>query len=104
MQTQDILDIVYGALDELQAQNPALPPIPRQPETRLYGEGGLLDSLSLVSLIVSVTEAVQDRYDADLTLVDEKAFSDKRSPFRSVAALAGYVAERLAEARADAQA
>lgn len=97
-----LLELVYSALDELQAQNPGLAAIPHDPETALYGNGGLLGSLDLVSLIVIVTEAVQDRHDVSLTLVDEKAFSANRSPFRSIGALADYVQARLHEEQADA--
>lgn len=93
----NILNLVYAALDELQDQNPALAAIPKTPETALYGDSGLLSSLDLVSLIVVVTEMVQDHFDVSLTLVDEKAFSAKRSPFRSIQALTDYVHLRLQE-------
>jgi acyl carrier protein len=67
-------------------------------EARLFGEGGLLDSLALVSLVVAVEQAVADRYGKSVSLADEKALSQRNSPYRSVATLAAYAVAEL-EAR-----
>jgi acyl carrier protein len=63
------------------------------PDTVLFGKNGILDSIGLVSLIVAVEQAIEDRYAVAVTLADEKAFSQKSSPFRSVLALADYAAQ-----------
>ena len=71
-------------------------------DTRLFGEGGGLDSISLVTLIVAVEQAVEDEFEVCITLADEKAMSQRNSPFRSIAALAEYVEQRIAEEHQDA--
>jgi D-alanine--poly(phosphoribitol) ligase subunit 2 len=60
-------------------------------ETRLYGRQGVLDSLGLVSLLAAIEQAMEEQYDLQVTLADERAFSQARSPFRTVASLAEYI-------------
>lgn len=62
-------------------------------DSPLFGKNGILDSIGLVTLIVAVEQSIEDRYNVSVALADEKAFSQKRSPFRSVAALAEYAAQ-----------
>ncbi len=64
-------------------------------EARLFGEGGLLDSLALVSLVVAVEQAVADKFGKSVSLADEKALSQRSSPYRTVATLAAYAAAEL---------
>lgn len=64
-------------------------------ETALFGRGALLDSLGLVSLVLELEMAVNERYEVELVLADEKAMSQKNSPFRTVGSLADYVARAL---------
>ncbi len=63
----------------------------------LFGHDGVLDSLSLVSFIVAVEQEVADRLGTAVTLADEKALSQSRSPFRSIDTMAEHIAARLAE-------
>ena len=60
-------------------------------DTKTFGEGGALDSLALVSLISDLEEEIHDSFDKDVTLADEKAMSQRRSPFGSVESLTEYI-------------
>jgi acyl carrier protein len=91
MNRADIERIVYTAVDELNATLPEDKRLPSQGETRLIGEGGQLDSIGLVDLILSVEQKVQDADGAAITIADEKAFSQKQSPFLTLGALTDYV-------------
>ena len=64
-------------------------------ETVLFGKDGVLDSMGLVTLIVAVEQALEDRYERTAGLADEKAMSQARSPYRSVASLAEYAVKEL---------
>ncbi len=64
-------------------------------ESRLYGNGGSLDSMALVNLIADIEEAVAEKFGANIALADEKAMSSKNSPFRDVASLVDAVSERI---------
>jgi acyl carrier protein len=75
-------------------------PVPQQigGSTRLFGRNGVFDSLGLVSLIAAVEVAVEDTFDVSVTLADERAMSQKSSPFVDVASLASYIGSLLDEA------
>lgn len=60
--------------------------------TQLIGEH-VLSSLELVSVIVQVEELLQDDYGVAVTIADERAMSQKHSPFRTVGTLADYVCQ-----------
>lgn len=66
------------------------------PATRLLGREAVLDSMGLVNLIVEVEQRLEDIYDLTVVLADERAMSQKNSPFRSVETLADYICQ-LAE-------
>jgi acyl carrier protein len=64
----------------------------RDPDAaRLYGRQGVLDSLGLVSLLAAIEQALEDEHGIQVTLADERAFSQARSPFRTVASLSEYI-------------
>lgn len=65
--------------------------------TRLMGTGGLLDSLDLVNFIVEIEEALEEEFEFELTLADEKAMSRRTSPFMSIERLSDYIIERIHE-------
>jgi acyl carrier protein len=64
-------------------------------ETALLGDGGLLDSLGLVNLLVDVEQALEDETGAVVTIGDDRAVSASHSPFRTVGTLADYALDLL---------
>jgi acyl carrier protein len=66
-------------------------------ETPLLGPSAEVDSLGLVMIVTSFEDKLNEHFDAQLVLANEKAMSMKRSPFRSVQALSEYAAELLDE-------
>ncbi len=91
-------EAVFQAIDEL---NDILPPerqLQKSPDTVLYGSGGRLDSLELVNLIVAAEQNIEDEFGIPITLADERAMSQRNSPFRTVATLVAYIAALLKEA------
>ena len=68
-------------------------------DTHLYGANGLLDSMSLVILISDIEIAISEEFNKNITLANEKALSQKISPFRSVRSLVEYIEKLLAEAQ-----
>lgn len=63
-------------------------------DTPLIGSQSILDSLSLVSLIVDIEASFLDE-DIEITLTSETAMSSRISPFRSVGALNSFIAKQL---------
>ena len=66
-------------------------------ETQLYGDGGALDSMALVSFITDLEEIISEKFDKDIILADERAMSQRTSPFRSVESLTRYIKKLLEE-------
>jgi acyl carrier protein len=60
-------------------------------ETRLLGKRSFLDSLGLVSLIVDIEQKLNENRGYEVTIADERAMSQERSPFLTVGTLADYV-------------
>jgi acyl carrier protein len=59
-------------------------------ETPLFGQEGILDSVGLVTLIVAVEQAIEDTFGVSVSLADEKAMSQRHSPYRTIGTLAEY--------------
>lgn len=68
-------------------------------ETPLFGKNGVLDSLSLVNLIVQVEEDISENFNCPIILTSEKAMSRKISPFLTVGTLTDYIEELLSDAK-----
>jgi acyl carrier protein len=90
-------EIVLEALKELNAQRGAHEQVSDSPDAPLFGAVAKLDSLGLVTLLLEIEDRIRQRHGVSLTLADERAMSEKRSPFRTLAALGEYVDKRLAE-------
>lgn len=60
-------------------------------DARLLGRGAVIDSLGLVALIVEVEQRLEERHGFVVTLADERAMSQRHSPFRTVGTLTDYV-------------
>lgn len=66
------------------------------PEARIFGRGSPLDSLGLVGLLIDVEDGLHAA-GVNVTLNDDRAMSQTRSPFRSVPALVDYISTLAAE-------
>jgi len=89
MQKEKITNLLFETIDEFNDTNSYS--IIKKLDTVLFGENSSLDSLGLVNLIVAVEEKIEDDFDISLTLADEKAMSERNSPFRSVEAFRDYI-------------
>jgi acyl carrier protein len=69
--------------------------VPESPDTVLLGEGGAVDSLGLVRLVMTVERQIQDDFGVFLSLTDEKAMSQSHSPFRTTGTLVAYIVSCL---------
>jgi len=85
----EIIKIVYEKIDEINELNGFN--IPKEINAHLFGRDSQLDSLGLVNLIVSVEDSVNEVYNTSISIANEKAMSQKHSPFRSVDTLSDYI-------------
>jgi len=96
---ENILAAIYRAVDWINGELPPDRQLIKAPETRLLGSQSVLDSMHLVSLIVTIEREVEDAFGVALTLADERALSMKESPFRSIQSLADYIGILIIDAR-----
>jgi acyl carrier protein len=92
-----LLQIVLDGLREVLVMSDRPMPELLDEATSLIGKQAVLDSLALVTLIVDLEQRIEEEYDVALTIADDRAMSQKHSPFRSVGALTAYLDELLAE-------
>ena len=88
---------IFNAIEDLNQQSPENMQLAKSIDTVLFGRSGKLDSLGLVTLIVAIEEKIQDEFGLAVTIADEKAFSQKNSPFLTVGALAQYISTLIEE-------
>jgi acyl carrier protein len=89
--------IVLDALQSLSRQRPDGNRFAVSDDTVVYGAGGVLDSLDLVNLVIELEQRVEERFGAAVTLADERAVSQRHSPFRSVPSLVTLIMARLTD-------
>jgi len=92
---ESIQELIYEALETLNDLRPPDQHIPQQPDTVLFGREGVLDSLSLVSLIVDIEQRLAEMSAHPISLSSEKAMSAMNSPFRTVSSLVDYIEKNM---------
>ncbi len=96
---EQVMGFVVQAVKEVADEQGLAIPADLGETTRLFGEGGLLDSLALVSLVIAVEQGIEERFGKRVELSDDKALSQKNSPYRTIGSLSAYAAAEL-DARA----
>ena len=92
---ETLLALIVKAASELNLQLEYKIPVERGVEAPLYGQNGVLDSIGLVSLLAAVEQAIEDETGVSITLANERAMSQKRSPFQTIGSLVEYVARLM---------
>ena len=95
--TDKVTSLIFEAVSECLEQIDLNRQTSLTPETALFGENSVLDSLGLVGVLVAVEEKVLDEFDRDLCVSDDRALSQPESPFRTVDSLRRYVDLLLGE-------
>lgn len=63
----------------------------------LFGDSSMLDSITLVTLIVKIEQEIEDRFVVPIILASEKAMSRRNSPFLNIGTLTNYTLELVKE-------
>lgn len=95
MEIERIESIIINTLEEVKdvIDNQNLDAI--DANIKLFGKEGVLDSMGLVSLITELEEKIEDEFGISLTLADERAMSQKKSPFLTISSLAKYISNLI---------
>lgn len=90
LSTNQIQDIVLDAMKRTNMARDESHQLDVSPTAVLYGPDSMLDSLSLVTLLIDIEEALLDA-GHEVSLSDERAMSQQQSPFRDVPTLVAYI-------------
>lgn len=93
-------DVRTLIIREIEALNPELEvsvDLEDGNQALLFAEGGPLSSLELVTLLVAVEQAVEDHLGVSISLADDRAMSQERSPFHSIGTLVEYASLLVGE-------
>ena len=93
MERREITEMVIGSLWEVLQERGEQNKFQKDDLTEsssLIGRESILDSMGLVSLIINIEPKFADR-EMVITLADERAMSQSKSPFRTVGSLAEYI-------------
>lgn len=82
-----IIEVLQDLNDDIESEELENP----NKDTKIFGEEGALDSLALVTLITDLEEEIQEKFEKEVTLADEKAMSQRKSPFGTVESLTEYI-------------
>jgi len=96
MEKPAILELVLNAIEMTNNMREEDRQIPKSETTELYGANGNLDSMGLVAFLIDIEESLLDE-DIQITLSDERAMSQSKSPFRNVETLINYIDELIKE-------
>ncbi|HEA65405.1 hypothetical protein LCGC14_2148130 [marine sediment metagenome] len=91
---KELISMIVKTLRELHEHEETKIPADLGGETPLFGRDGILDSVGLVTLVVAVEQACEDEFGVSISLADEKALSQRNSPYQTIGSLAAY-ASRL---------
>ena len=92
-----VTELVYKVIDSINAHSSGKKKLEKSSDFGLYGDGGNLDSMDLVSFIVDIEQNVAREFGQSVSLANEKSLSQTNSPFRTVGTLIEYVTTLLNE-------
>ncbi|MDR2642517.1 MAG: hypothetical protein LBC74_06965 [Planctomycetaceae bacterium] len=96
---EEISDTVDSILREITTDiNDELPndhQIVFDKDTIIWGQEGVLDSFSLVTVLVKIETELTSHYGKPIRLIDSKAMSQASSPFRTLETLADHIQTTL---------
>jgi hypothetical protein len=93
--TNVLEDVLYPAVDAVRDTVERGEQLEKSPDAPLFGDGAPLTSLGLVTFVIEVEDRVATVTGKAVRLVSSDAMSRKRSPFRTLGALASYIDEQL---------
>jgi len=89
MGTDKLLALVIDAIKEVGEDQDSEALVNATEDTRLFGDN--LDSMGIVFLVTELEERISDEFGIDIALADDRAMSQKTSPFINVKKLIKYI-------------
>ena len=64
-------------------------------DTPIFGAKSNIDSLGLVTLLINIEQKIEDEMNVNITIADERAMSQKNSPFKTIKSLTNFITDKL---------
>jgi acyl carrier protein len=90
-----VLEAIYHTIGVLNGQLPAQKRLPAAPSTVLMGEKGQLDSLGLITLLVTLEDELEATLGRRVKVFDEALLADPKGPLANVGSLADHIVANL---------
>jgi acyl carrier protein len=91
MKREEISKIVLSVFGEILIDRDDIDQYEINEKTQLMGSNSLLDSIDLVTFIVSLEQYLEDEFSITITIADENAMSQKESPFKTLGTLVDFI-------------
>ena len=95
----DAKEILKQAIEEINEQLEENEKVKFSPDIHFIGSQACMDSITFVTFISTIEELIEDKLGKTVRLVDEKAFSQKRSPFYSIETMTAYIDQLIKETK-----
>lgn len=92
---EKVMQVVLKAIDDLNEQLPKEEKLKKSGDTVLFGRGGGLDSLRLISLVTTIEQNIEESFGVTATLLENVDALENDNPFETVKTLSYYVASIL---------
>lgn len=92
---QVILKAIYSAIDEINNQLPTAQQLAKRENTIILGEGGTLDSLGTIQLLVTIEEHIATSVGGNVDLMDGNLLSLQDGSLQSIDSLTHFITEKL---------
>jgi D-alanine--poly(phosphoribitol) ligase subunit 2 len=90
-----IVDTIIESINDFNEGLPENEQIDTDLDSPFYGNNSNLDSMGLVSLIVGIEQNIEDNFNVSISLADERAMSQKSSPYQTINILTDYILKLL---------
>jgi hypothetical protein len=94
MEMTTALAVVYDALDVVNGTRAPDEQLPKRPDVALAGDGGSLDSLALVTLVLAVERGASAATGTTVSLLDDQV-DPRMSAYRTPSTIASLLVERF---------
>ena len=90
-----ILQSIYSTVEELNRQLPDEQQLPQSPDTIIVGDGGILDSLGVITFLVALEDRLSRDTGNSVTLLDEGLISEPDGPLKTIGCIEQFITGKL---------
>jgi D-alanine--poly(phosphoribitol) ligase subunit 2 len=91
---EKIIEAIYQGIDVVNGQLSERSRLVKSTDTVLMGDGGVLDSLGLITLLVAIEDAIQSNLGTHIIVLDEDALANSSGPYNTVESLMNWISSR----------